>query len=301
MLLHVRRVIILDPDGRHPQRGACIFSTAMRWAAMAGTVEDRARPDTIERYGNVLATTFPDEVLEEIENGFSQYSIDVCERCSTLDECDEYETQAEKAAESMRLLSGAWVGSNWAWVAPSSVLELSKVTTNASRSAELQEMMGSGKKQRISFSLEGLRSFFVDVLADENRHLRELAKGAKKRLRRKVKDSAGSAAAAFVEEAFDAATDIGAQKLRDAFSRNSERRYRRPDTASSTPVDPAQSALEAAEAMLDLKWPYSKEDLEVSYRIQAKKHHPDIAGPAGAERMAQINVARDRIRSAREW
>jgi molecular chaperone DnaJ len=45
----------------------------------------------------------------------------------------------------------------------------------------------------------------------------------------------------------------------------------------------------------------SKEDIKKAYREAAKKHHPDIAGPTGAERMAQINVARDRIRSAREW
>lgn len=262
---------------------------------MAGTVEDRARPGTVERYGNVLATNRPEEIIEEIENGFHQYHVEICERCSTLEECDEYETQAEVAAEKMLLLSGAWVGSRWAWVAPQSVLDISRVVKDQNRSAELQELM-AGERRKMPFSLEGLRTFFLNVIEDESKNLRELAKGAKKRLRKKVKASVGSAAAAVAEEAFDAATDIGAQKLRDAFRQTSGkvRSYVEPKPVE---LDP----LQIAELLLDLKWPYTKEDLEVSYRIQAKKHHPDIAGPAGTEKMAQINLARDKIRTAREW
>jgi hypothetical protein len=273
----------------------------MRWPSLSCLIEDRARPGTIERYGNVLATTYPDEVLEELDQGHHQYSIDLCERCSRLDECDEYESQAEAAAENMRLLSGYWSGSHWAWVAPKSVIDLSRVVVDSNRSDELQELMAA-KRRRMPLSIDGVRSFFLDVLQEENRHLRELAKGAKKRLRRKVKDSVGSAAAVLVEEAFDAATDIGAKRLREAFQQAAWKPKGRPEASGAAqeppkPVDP----LKEAEDLLDLRWPYSKEDLEVSFRIKVKKYHPDVAGNSGTEKMAKINIARDTIKKAREW
>lgn len=304
MLLHLRRVIVLVPDERGrikpstAKKAACLFAISKQWPEIASRLADRARGDTVKQFGSVIVTEVPDETLLDLENEYGGGELDVCESCHRLSPCDAYSSYAESAAERLRLLSGEWVGSQWGWIAPSNVIQMAGVQFDEDRSKDFQDLIGDRPRKTGMFGLDAVREFFLGAIAEEGRRLREFAKGTKKRLRRKVRDTAGETAAYFAEEAFDAVADIGAQRLKDAFKaaerQRQEKRYAQAQA-------PREDPLEQAERMLDLKPPYSKEDLEVSYRIQARRHHPDVAGASGTEMMAKINVARDTIKAHHQW
>ena len=206
-----------------------------------------------------------------------------CPACNELRACSVYETQCERIADSLSLLSVCQRSDgHWAWLAPEQVIELSRVAIDPDVDDQMRGILGI----KPSGSAGGLKDSIMGMLNEELNTVKEFAATARGRLKRKVAATAGAAAGRAVDDVVDNVVNIGAS----TFKRN----FRK--AAQGSRVSYERDERDDAAKVLGVDRDASDEEIDAAWRKMAQSFHPDKNPASDAAwasgMMASINNAR---------
>jgi hypothetical protein len=279
MLLHLRKVIIVGPD----EARVVAFSPSSEWKQEIGRlVNSIGRKAT--RHGMVMLAE-PSALEREIEGRDDLFR---CPACDELRQCSVYEGACEQIAERMSLLSVCIRNDGqWAWLAPESVIHLSRVTEDFEIGARMRRALGVNDED------DSFVGSVKDMFRQEVNAAKGFASAVRSRLKRKVTASAGKAAGRAVDEVIDNVVDIGASAFKQ--------RFRAAATSGSYPSGsvPIRSERETAADLLGVREDASDEEVDRAWRLLTQTYHPD-RNPERQEwanaKMREINAARETLK-----
>jgi len=278
MLIHVRKVVVVGPD----ELRVIAFSPSSGWTQEMGRMLT-ALGKRGTRYGKV-ALCDPAALDRELMDRDDLFR---CPACNDLRQCSVYENECDAIAESMTLLSICMRrDGQWAWVAPESVIDLSRVVEDAESASRMRRILGVQSEEEGGFA-ESLK----DMLREEVHAAKGFANAVRSRLKRKVTATAGKAAGRAVDEVIDNVVDFGASAFKQ--------RMRQAAGGSSYPSGEVRSERSRAAEVLGVREDATDEEIDRAWRTMAHVVHPD-RHPDNQEwangRMREINNARQTLK-----
>jgi hypothetical protein len=278
MLIHVRKVVVVGPD----ELRVIAFSPSSGWTQEMGRMRT-ALGKRGTRYGKV-ALCDPAAIDRELMDRDDLFR---CPACSDLRQCSVYENECDAIAESMSLLSICMRrDGQWAWVAPESVIDLSRVVEDAESASRMRRILGVQSVEDGGFA-ESLK----DMLREEVHAAKGFANAVRSRLKRKVTATAGKAAGRAVDEGIDNVVDFGASTFKQ--------RMRQAAGGYSYPSGEVRSERSRAAETLGVQEDASDEEIDKAWRSLAQAFHPDKHPDRQSwanTKMREINGARQTLK-----
>lgn len=281
MLLHIRRVVVVGPD----ELRVVAYSPSSAWAQEMGRLLAAiGRRGT--RYGKV-ALCEPSALERELAD---REGILRCPACDELRQCSVYENECDAIAESMSLISVCLRrDGQWAWLAPESVIDLSRVVEDTDAGVRIKRLLGV-----LVEGNDGFAGSLKEMLREEVDAAKGFANAVRNRLKRKVTATAGKAAGRAVDEVIDNVVDFGAQTFKQ--------RFREATSGPSYPSGEVRSERAKAADLLGVSEDASDEEIDKAWRTLATTYHPDRHPDRqswATAKMRDLNAARQTLKQTR--
>lgn len=294
MLVHVRQALLL----KSLRRVLTLCCKSADWQRVASELQVQIGRQRMTRHeGVVYVCSDIDGLLSQFESKESYLEeVMLCGTCQEMRMCREYDKLSERAAEEAFLLTGEWSeDGQWSWSAPARVVEAAGVR-DPKKSDLLLQRFDVTRASSGEGLIGMLKNASQSIVFGERERFEQLLQGARGRVQRNVKKAAGNVAAEAAGQVFDSLADEGAKRLYDAI-RNLGKKDGHPSGGAWAPSNHQDVELDSAESLLELRWPYSPEQLEAAFKAAALRSHPDRGGSSSA--MASVNQARALIRRVR--